>query len=431
MTSPMISRLIYTCLLHLLLPIILLRLWWRGYKAPNYRDRWLERLGFIAPLENTPDAPLWIHAVSVGEVQAISTLVENQLVQHPNIPIIITTMTPTGADRVRLLFGTRVTHRYCPYDLPWALKRFIRTIKPRACLIVETELWPNFLDQCYRANIPVTLANARLSERSARGYARFPNLTKGMLDQVTHLAAQGEADAERFKALGMSPERLSVTGSIKFDVPIQAVWLEQAKMLKQAWGPTWGPKRPVLLAASTHADEEAQLLNSFPRLLNQNPDTLLILVPRHPERFDEVAQLCYESGLRYQRRSEQQTLSEDLQVYLADTMGELMIFCAAADVVFVGGSLIERGGHNPLEPALLGKPVLCGQHTFNFASITEGLSQAGALIQVIRAEQVMHQAANWFANHEERLKAGEAAKAYVAQHTGALDRLTVQLEKLL
>lgn len=423
----MISRLIYTCLLHFLLPIILLRLWWRGFKAPHYRDRWLERLGFLTPVENTPDAPLWIHAVSVGEVQAVSTLVQNQLARHPNIPIIITTMTPTGADRVQLLFGKRVTHRYCPYDLPWALKRFIRTIKPRACLIVETELWPNFLDQCQRANIPVLLANARLSERSARGYARFPQLTKGMLDQITHLAAQGEADAERFKALGMPLERLSVTGSIKFDVPIQTAWFEQAETLKQAWG----PRRPVLLAASTHADEEAQLLNSFPLLLSQQSDALLILVPRHPERFDEVAQLCFASGLEYQRRSAHQPISEEIQVYLTDTMGELMIFCAAADVVFVGGSLIERGGHNPLEPALLGKPVLCGQHTFNFASITDGLLQAGALVQISQAEQVMRQAADWFAKHEERLKAGDAAKAYVAKHAGALDRLTAQLEKLL
>lgn len=424
--NPMISRILYTCLLHLLLPSILVRLWWRGRQAPAYRQRWQERLG-LTPALQTSAAPLWIHAVSVGEVQAIATLVKRLRQRFPDLPILITTMTPTGADRVVQLFGNQVEHRYCPYDLPWAMRNFLKIARPRACLIVETELWPNFLRQCKQLKIPVLLANARLSERSARGYARFPGLTRQMLSQLSHLAAQGEADAQRFQALGMDSSRLSVTGSIKFDVAIQTEWATQAQQLRQLWG----TERPVLLAASTHDDEEAQLLSVFPALLEQHPSLLLVLVPRHPERFDEVAALCNTTGLETLRRSQGEQPSPATRIYLADTMGELMIFCSAADVVFVGGSLIERGGHNPLEPALLGKPVICGQHTFNFATITAGLKDAGALVQVETARQLAEQASLWLKTDSARDAAGAAASRYVASHAGALARLEQQLDTLL
>ncbi|WP_144244207.1 lipid IV(A) 3-deoxy-D-manno-octulosonic acid transferase [Nitrincola sp. A-D6] len=373
----MISRYIYTLVLHLLLPSILVRLWFRGRRAPAYRQRWTERLGFTPPLVSST-APLWIHAVSVGEVQAVATLVRRFLQQHPEIPVLITTMTPTGADRVRQLFGDQVSHRYCPYDLPWAMSRFINITRPRACVIVETELWPNFLRQCQRQQIPTLLANARLSERSARGYARFAGLTRDMLSRLSRVAVQDHSDAERFKALGLDPDRLKVIGSIKFDVEINPQWAEDAQQLRQHWGAA----RPVFLAASTHDVEESQLLASLPELLAAYPDVLIVLVPRHPERFDTVAQLCQESGLSHVRRSQSALPIATTQVYLADTMGELMSFCSAADIVFVGGSLIERGGHNPLEPALLGKPIITGLHTFNFAAITQGLASAGALVQV-------------------------------------------------
>lgn len=426
----MISRLIYTCLLHLLLPFILVRLWLRGRQTPAYRQRWQERLGNITPINDktaTNKTPLWIHAVSVGEVQAISILVQRIIQRHPDLPIIITTMTPTGADRVRQLFGQQVHHRFCPYDLPWAMKRFLKLIQPRACLIVETELWPNFLHQCHNAGVPVLLANARLSEKSARGYARFPALTKEMLNHLDQLAAQNETDAARFRDLGMNAKRLSVTGSIKFDVRIQPEWAVKAKALTQQWG----NDRPVLLAASTHHNEEAELLNAFPELLRIYPNALLILVPRHPERFSEVAQLCQSTGLHYQRHSENTTITTTTHIYLGDTMGELMVFCAAASVVFIGGSLIERGGHNPLEPALLGRPVICGLHTFNFAEITRGLLDAGGLTQVPDADAVMQQSIHWFEHPDERQAAGTAAQHYVAQHAGALERLEGLLEKFI
>lgn len=422
----MISRYIYTLVLHLLLPSILIRLWLRGRQAPAYRQRWTERLGLTPPLA-PPAAPLWIHAVSVGEVQAVSTLIRRFLQQHPEIPVLVTTMTPTGADRVKQLFGEQVAHRYCPYDLPWAMNRFLNITQPRGCVIVETELWPNFLRQCQRKQIPTLLANARLSERSARGYARFASLTHDMLNRLSRVAVQDHTDGERFKALGLDPTRLTVIGSIKFDVEINPQWAEVALQLRQHWGAT----RPVFLAASTHDDEESQLLTSLPTLLAIYPDLLTILVPRHPERFDAVAQLCQSSGLNYTRRSQSTLPNPDTQVYLADTMGELMSFCSAANIVFVGGSLIERGGHNPLEPALLGKPIITGLHTFNFAAITQGLSAAGALVEVKNAKAVMTQVQHWLSNPERASDAGQAAQRYVANHAGALSRLEVELEALL
>ncbi|WP_417581206.1 lipid IV(A) 3-deoxy-D-manno-octulosonic acid transferase [Nitrincola sp.] len=422
----MISRYIYTLVLHLLLPSILIRLWLRGQRAPAYRQRWTERLGFTPRLASTT-APLWIHAVSVGEVQAVATLIRRFLQQHPEIPVLITTMTPTGADRVKQLFGEQVAHRYCPYDLPWAMSRFINITRPRACIIVETELWPNFLRQCQRKQIPTLLANARLSERSARGYARFSSLTRDMLNRLSRVAVQDHTDGERFKVLGLDPARLKVIGSIKFDVEINPQWADAAQQLRQHWGTS----RPVLLAASTHDDEESQLLASLPALLAVYPDLLIVLVPRHPERFNAVAQLCLASGLRYARRSQDSLASPATQIYLADTMGELMSFCSAADIVFVGGSLIERGGHNPLEPALLGKPIITGLHTFNFAAITQGLASAGALVQVNNAKAVMTQVQHWLSNSESATQAGQAAQHYVASHAGALGRLETELEALL
>ena len=423
----MISRYIYTLVLHLLLPSILVRLWLRGRHAPAYRQRWTERLG-LTPALATTTAPLWIHAVSVGEVQAVATLIRRFLQQHPQIPVLVTTMTPTGADRVKQLFGDQVAHRYCPYDLPWAMSRFLNITQPRACVIVETELWPNFLKQCQGKHIPTLLANARLSERSARGYARFSSLTRDMLNRLSRVAVQDQADAERFKVLGLDPSRLKVIGSIKFDVQINPQWAENAQQLKQLWGPA----RPVFLAASTHDDEEAQLLAELADLMAAHPDILMVLAPRHPERFNAVAQLCQSSGLSFTRHSQPSLVSlPTTQIYLADTRVELMTFCIAADIVFVGGSLIERGGHNPLEPALLGKPVITGVHTFNFATITQGLASSGALSQVTNAKAVMTQVQHWLNNPETSTLAGQAAQHYVASHAGALGRLEAELESLL
>lgn len=417
------NRFIYTLLWHLLIPGLVLKLWWRGRRAPAYRQRWRERFGGAGsgPL---PHHPLWIHAVSVGEVIAILPLVKRLLQQQPDLPILITTMTPTGAERVQAALGSRVCHRYCPYDLPWALRAFLRRSQPRACLIVETELWPNLLHACRQQQIPVILANARLSERSARGYARFAKLTRQMLESLTTVAVQNAQDAERFYALGLAPEKSQITGSIKFDLQLNPEWLQTGAALRQ----DWGAERPVWIGASTHDPEEKQLLQIHQELLHEFPDLLLILVPRHPERFDAVAEEITRVGLCGHRRSADLPLKREVQVYLGDTMGELMSLYAASDLVFVGGSLIPHGGHNPLEPALLQKPLLCGAHTFNFAEITQGLIEAGGLQACASAKELCAHLRQGLQNPDAAQAAGQAAAHYLAKQSGALARLEALLQ---
>ncbi|GAB2602775.1 lipid IV(A) 3-deoxy-D-manno-octulosonic acid transferase [Nitrincola alkalisediminis] len=412
------ARFFYNLILHLLLPAILFKLWLRARKAPAYAHRWTERLGKVH-FPAYDQSPIWIHAVSVGEVQAIATFVKDCLREHPSTPIVITTMTPTGAERVQALFGDQVTHRYCPYDFPWAMRHFVQALKPQLCLIVETELWPNLLHACQVSMIPVILANARLSERSAKGYAKFKGLTQSMLDRITHIAVQNRDDAERFAKLGAHPDRMSIIGSIKFDVDIDPEWSHKATQYKQAWG----TERPVILAASTHDDEEAQLLSAFESLRPRYPDLLLLIAPRHPERFNACAELCEHTALKWRRLSEHSLIDASTQVFLIDRLGELMPFCSAADIVFVGGSLVERGGHNPLEPAMLGKPVIIGPHTFNFALITKELANQGGLVQVPDQSALGKALEHWLDNKHQQLHAGQQARAYVEQHQGALDKL--------
>lgn len=419
------ARHIYTLLLHLLLPAIALRLVLRARKLPAYRERWPQRFGFNCP--EATERPLWIHAVSVGEVQAAAPLIDHLLQHHPQLPLLITTMTPTGATRVKQRFGKRVTHVYCPYDLPWALGKFLARIRPRACVIIETELWPNLLAACQQRKIPVVLANARLSARSARGYARFKHLSADMLSRLYKVGVQNEEDGQRFLNLGLQAEQLVVTGSLKFDQVLDPAWLTDGQALRQQWG----PQRPVWVAASTHDDEEAQLLRLHQQLLQRYPDLLLILVPRHPERFDAVAQLCETSTLTTVRRSQGALPAQQTQVYLGDTMGELMSLMAAADMVFVGGSLVERGGHNPLEPALLSKPIVTGTHTFNFDLITRELISAGALVQCADTLELGAQLQRWLDEPLLRECAGEAATHYLDRHRGAVERLYALIQPLL
>ncbi|MFW1677326.1 lipid IV(A) 3-deoxy-D-manno-octulosonic acid transferase [Pontibacter sp. JAM-7] len=416
------SRFLYSLLWYLLLPLVLLRLWRRSRSAPEYGRNIGQRFGKLAPQQGRP---LWIHAVSVGETVAIAPLVELLLSRHPEIPLLLTHMTATGAARAEALFGDRVMHSFCPYDLPHAMQRFIRRVKPRGLVVVETELWPNMLAACAAAQVPVLLANARLSARSARGYARFGGLTRNMLQQLAQVAAQHETDGQRLVALGLPDAALSVIGSIKFDLAIPQGLMEQADALKHQWG----GQRPVLVAGSTHEGEEQILLSLYQQLQQHYPALLLILVPRHPERFDPVAQQINTAGLTCSRRSLQQPAMADTQVYLADTMGELMLFYQAADMVFVGGSLVARGGHNPLEPAALGKPVLMGPHCFNFQSIVDTLAGAGGLVQVEDQTALHTQVADWLSAPEQAQQVGQAAEHYVAANRGALERLYALVEK--
>ena len=415
---------LYTLLLYLALPFILLRLWWRGRRAPAYRNRWRERLGFVTPCDRRP---LWIHAVSVGETVAIAPLVELLLARRPDLPLLLTTMTPTGSERVGALFGDRVQHAYCPWDLPDALGRFLRRTRPRACVIVETELWPNLVHGCRRHGVPVLLANARLSARSARGYHRFAVLTRPMLQRLSQVVAQHQGDGARFVELGLPAQHLQVSGSIKFDIETRPEWLAAGEALRQRWGES----RPVLVAGSTHEGEDAMLLRTLTALSIDCPGLLLVLVPRHPERFDAVYRLCADAGFAVARHSAPAQDVAAIDVYLVDTMGELMAFYAAADIAFVGGSLVPRGGHNPLEPAALGKPVLMGEQVFNFQSICDALAESGGLSRVADEQALLQALRRLLADKALCRQQGAAARAFVAQNRGALERLYGQVEVLL
>ncbi len=411
----MIRRL-YTLLLYLLLPLVLLRLLWRSLKAPDYRRRWAERFGIFPPPASW--GGLWVHAVSVGEVQAILPLVRQMLDQSPAIPITLTTTTPTGSARVREQLGDQVFHVYMPYDLPPALTGFIRRVRPRALLMVETEIWPNLLHLCRRHDIYTLLANARLSENSARRYARLGSFTHQTFAAIDHIAAQAEADAARFRGLGVPAGRVSVTGSIKFDIRIPASLDEQVEVLRRDWG-----GRPVWVAGSTHEGEDERVLFAHHRILARFPQALLLLVPRHPERFERVAGLCKRERLGVVRRSQGEACGPDTQVYLGDTMGELPVLLGSADVAFIGGSLVPTGGHNMLEASAQGVAVCFGPHVFNFATISRMLIDEGAACQVDDEAALADRVIAWFEDASARAEVGENGRRVVRQNRGALQRL--------
>lgn len=420
------NRYLYTLLLHLALPLIFLRLFWRARKAPAYARRIGERFSFGLP-ELQQDG-IWVHAVSVGESIAAAPMINALIKRYPNLPITVTCMTPTGSERIRALFGERVQHCYLPYDLPWAAARFQRRLRPKLAVVMETELWPNHIHQCAKRGVPVALANARLSERSARGYARFRKLTAPMLAELNLIAVQTQAEAERFLQLGARQQAVQVTGSIKFDLHVDPQLLQQAAELREQWQLT---NRPVWIAASTHAGEDEILLAAHRQLLQTLPDALLMLVPRHPERFNSVFDLCRREGFATCRRSSGQPPQPSDSVLLGDTMGELMLFYALADLAFVGGSLVENGGHNLLEPAALGKPVLAGPHLFNFLEIASQLRGAGALLEVDDAGQISATLCSLWQQPDKARAMSEAGLRVLQANQGALQRLLNGLGRLI
>ena len=425
------ARLLYTLLIYFCLPLILLRLLWRGSRAPAYRRRWGERFGFVARLAEARPV-IWVHAVSVGETIAAAPMIRRLQQQYPESTLLVTTMTPTGSEQVTKIFGDSVEHCYAPYDLPDAIARFLSRTHPALLVIMETELWPNLIHACHRRAIPVVLANARLSAKSAAGYAKVGRLARPMLLKLNTVAAQTKADGERFTQLGVGPEALEVTGNIKFDLQLDDSLRDKAAGLKKYWQGADG--RPVWLVASTHRGEDEIILDAFTQILEQRPEVLLVLVPRHPERFDEVATLCSEAGYRLQRRSEDQAgemsaLDNSVQVVLGDTMGELLSFCGASDLSFVGGSLIELGGHNLIEPAAWGVPVLSGPHLFNFTEVSHLLSEAGGLAVCSSAAELAEQVVLLLADADLHRQMSGAALAVTEANRGALDRLTVLLER--
>lgn len=410
-------RALYTTGLILSLPLILLRLWWRGRRNPAYRARWAERIGIYrgtAPL----DRPVWIHAVSVGEVSAASPLIKALRERDRQLPILVSTITPTGFDTVARQFPGAVAHVYFPYDVPCFVRRLVRRFRPRALVLMETELWPNVIATCAEVGVPVYLVNARLSARSAARYAILPRMTRAILEQLGGIAVQSEADARRFRELGMPAARMQITGSMKFDVNYPASLREEGAALRRELG----VNRPVLMAGSTRPGEEEILLDALALIRRRHPACLLVLAPRLPQRFDAVAALCRQRGFDVVSRRSGAPCLAGTAVFLLDTMGELLNFYAAADVAFVGGSLVPAGGHNVLEPAAVGVPVMAGPHLFNFAEISALLEEAGALEIVHSAADVAAVALRWIGDSNARDRAGCAGRDVVMQSRGATER---------
>jgi len=347
--------------------------------------------------------------------------------EYPHYQLVVTTATPTGARRVREVFGDSVLHLYLPYDYPIFVRRFFDRVQPRIGIIMETEIWPNLYCECQNRHIPLFLANARISPRSLRGYLRHVSLLGKVLQAVTLAAAQGEKDAERWRQLGLASERIEVMGNLKFDSPWPQEMVDRGHQLRAQWQLT----RPVWVAASTHEGEDEQVLSAFAQVRKQFANCLLVLVPRHPERFEAVASLCKRRGYALARRSRQQWPGEDTVVYLGDTMGELLLWYAMADVAFVGGSLVLVGGHNLLEPANLGVPVLTGPHTFNFTEIRDHLVAVGAAREVHDAQELATQVCAWLADPQARRTAGQAGQQAVEANRGALERLWQRLRPYL
>ncbi|MFI8224930.1 lipid IV(A) 3-deoxy-D-manno-octulosonic acid transferase [Pseudomonas sp. NPDC085632] len=422
------NRTLYTALFYLGLPLVAIRLWLRARKAPAYAKRIGERFSYGMP--KLQPGGIWVHAVSVGESIAAAPMIRALLQRYPQSPITVTCMTPTGSERIQALFANepRIQHCYLPYDLPCAAARFLNRVQPKLAVIMETELWPNHIHQCAKRGIPVALANGRLSERSARGYGRFSKLTAPMLAEMSLFAVQTEAEAQRFRDLGARPETVEVTGSIKFDLTIDPQLLQRAADLRGQWQAL---ERPVWIAASTHEGEDEVVLDAHRRLLANHPDALLILVPRHPERFNSVFELCQREGFATVRRSTGTHVDARTSVLLGDTMGELLFLYALADSAFVGGSLVANGGHNLLEPAALAKPVISGPHLFNFLDIAAQLREAGALAEVDDAEGLAVEVQRLFELPRDAQRMADAGLAVMRRNQGALQRLLDGLGRLI
>ena len=377
--------------------------------------------------------------VSVGETLAAVPLIKALRQQHPETLLVITTTTPTGSERVTSLFASeiadkKILHVYAPYDIPCALGNFLDRIKPKLAIVMETELWPNMIHACALRSIPVVIANARLSEKSAKGYARVAGLSRAMMNEIAVVAAQNSRDGLRFVDMGLGKEKLRVTGSIKFDLVLSAEIHARAAELKRAWSNN--NQRLVFLAASTHPGEDEIILRVFKKCKEQRPGLLLVLVPRHPERFNSIYQLCVKSGFKTVRRSETQNTTlpssqHDVDIVLGDTMGELLVFYGACDIAFVGGSLVPVGGHNLIEPAAWALPILCGKHLFNFSDVAEVLQQQQALL-VCETETVLYdRVAGLLQEPAKRKDMGIAAQRTANENRGALQRLLTEINFFL
>lgn len=420
-------RSLYTLLVYLLLPFIPLKLLWRGFREPEYLRHWGERFGFYGGKRANDQPLIWLHCVSVGETRAAEPLVRELQGRNPQHVILITHGTPTGRATSEQLFGNSVTRAYLPYDLPGAARRFLRHFKPGVGLLLETELWFNLIAECKRSKVPLLLANARLSQKSAEGYGKIARLTKEGLNSLAGIAAQTEADAMRLRALGAS--HVEVSGNLKFDVQAPPSAGKEGSSLRQKFG----DERPVFLAASTRDGEEALILDAVARL--SIPDLLTVIVPRHPQRFSEVAGLLERRGLKYVRRSALQSeaaeVPADVSFVLGDSMGEMFVYYASSDVAFIGGSLLPFGGQNLIEAAAMGKPLIIGLHTYNFEEIAEQAVAIGAALRIADAEELRHRLQSLLQNPVLRSSMGEASLQFSRSAGGTAVKIADMVQPYL
>ena len=418
-------RFFYSFLIVLSTPVVLLYFAIRGLRDGEYLKRWHERFGFTSVQDQ--HGGILIHAASVGEFNAASPLIKALLKRHPDIPLTVTTLTPTGSERVKRDLGDKVAHSYIPLDLPGAVKRFLKRLQPRLIIVMETEIWPNLYLQSQRMEVPLIMANARLSERSVTRLRYLPEFIKRVLTTVDWVGAQSEADADRLAGCGANPQHIDMTGNLKFDLSVSAILDEKAAALRLRWG----HDRPVLVAGSTHEADENVVIPAFMELLKALPDALLILVPRYPERFTRATQLSRTTGLLTELYSQGEACSAQAQCFVIDTIGELMTYYACADVAYVGGSMGEQGGHNALEPAALGKPVLMGPNMANAKEIAAQLVQCNAARQVTSHQDFQQTAEQILTDGVLRDKMGQAGRSLVEKNKGALDLTLKAVERLL
>jgi 3-deoxy-D-manno-octulosonic-acid transferase len=416
-------RVFYSCLFYLLIPFILLRLLWRGIKAPAYRCRWRER--FALYNIKFPQGVIWFHAVSVGEAEALFPLIRKIQKQHPDAKLLITTTTPTGSARVKTVMQETVAHVYLPYDIPDAVNRFMRCFKPKLAVIMETEIWPNLFVYCGKNDIPLYIINARLSEKSSRGYQKIPSLVHPALAAINLIATQTQDDAERFIAIGADSEKVLTLGNIKFDVAIPQTTIAQGLQIKA----DLFRGRFVWLIASTHKDEEAIFLEIYKEIKQKIPELLLVIVPRHPERFADVKKQCEQFQLAVVMRTAGDRVFTETDVYLVDTMGELKMLYAASDVAFVGGSMVPRGGHNILEAAAVGVPVMFGPYMVNFKEIARGVLSHKAAIQCQNKDELINSIVALYEKPAYRNALAEKGMEFVRQNQGAIARICEVLDR--
>lgn len=396
-------------------------MFWRSRSNPAYRQRISERLGLV---ERDSDKPvIWVHAVSVGETIAAQPLIEELIKKYPDHRVLVTTTTPTGSDRVKALFDNRVAHVYFPYDLLGVVSRFIKRVNPKLLIVIETEIWPNLYAACHKNNIPLALVNARLSQRSTNKYLKIKPLVAETLENISLIAVRSPTDKDRFKALGSKDEQLSIAGNIKFDFEVNKKQVVQGKL----WRKQLQHNKQVWVVASTHAGEDEKILAIYKALQKKFPTLLLVLIPRHPERFDDVFQLCTaleSENIKIVRHSETESYQNiKTNIILGDSMGEMQSWFATADVVFMGGSLVETGGHNPLEAIAQGVPVVSGPHMFNFDDIASQLSEEG-LLSICESDSKLEKSiAGLLKQQVDHAKFKKKTQNFMQQHQGVTDRL--------